>query len=69
MAKHTKQTAGALGGRSTLARHGHQHFSAIGKRGAAELHRRYRMDPVGISDFALVDRKTGEVKALISGRA
>ncbi|HEY3310640.1 MAG TPA: hypothetical protein VGK00_03270 [Anaerolineales bacterium] len=68
MKKHTKQSAGALGGKTTLARFGPSHFAQIGRRGAAMTWQRYRLTPVGSSDFAMVDRKTGEVKALISGR-
>lgn len=63
-----KAAAGQLGGKCTLARHGHEHFSQIGRRGAAVTWQRYRLAPVGMSDFAMVDRKTGEVKAIINGR-
>ena len=68
MDKHTKKTAGALGGQSTLSRYGHLHFANIGRRGAAEFHRRYRLEPVDMTDFAIVRRDTGEVKSFLSGR-
>ncbi|HEY3311204.1 MAG TPA: hypothetical protein VGK00_06140 [Anaerolineales bacterium] len=67
--KHTKQSAGQKGGRKTLENHGAEHFRQIGRKGAAVTWQRYRLDPVGTSDFALVDRQTGEVKAFLSGRS
>lgn len=68
MTKHTKKTAGQLGGLSTLARHGKAHFQQIGKRGALTTWQRYKLEPAGLSDFAMTNRKTGEVKAVLSGR-
>ncbi len=65
--KTSKAQAGALGGKSTLARYGHTHFATIGRRGAAVTWQRYHLAPVGLNDFAMVDRNTGEVKALING--
>jgi hypothetical protein len=67
MEKYTKQTAGQRGGLATLARHGREHFKRIGARGAAVTWQRYRLDPVGTSDFALVNKTTGEIKAYLSG--
>jgi hypothetical protein len=63
----TKQEAGRIGGLATLARHGRAHFAIIGKRGAAITWQRYTLRPVGSSDFALVARDTGEIKAYLSG--
>jgi hypothetical protein len=60
------KTSGALGGKSTLARHGHEHFSTIGKRGARSTWQRYKLVPVGTFGLAMVDRKTGEFKAFIT---
>lgn len=59
----TKQAAGHLGGLATLAKHGKAHFSTIGRRGAAELWRRYHLTPAGLRGWALVDRETGKVRA------
>jgi general stress protein YciG len=66
--KHTKQTAGRMGGLATFARHGPDHMRTIGKRGAATFWKRYTMQPAGLSDFAIVKRKTNEVVAFTSGR-
>jgi general stress protein YciG len=59
---------GKRGGRATLAKHGRDHFAAIGRKGAATFWKRYTMRPAGTSDFAIVDRKTNEVIAFTSGR-
>lgn len=63
-----RQAAGRKGGIVTLQRYGHAHMSKIGRRGAEETHRRYRMTPAGTAGWALVDRETGEVIALIGTR-
>ncbi len=66
--QHTKKTAGQLGGLATLARYGREYMREIGRRGARTTWQRYRLLPLGTSDFALVNRATGEVKAYLSGR-
>ena len=63
-----KQAAGRAGGLATLAKHGRGWFKAIGAMGAKSLHQRYKLEPVDLNDFALVNRKTGEIKAFLSGR-
>ena len=65
--KHTKQSAGSLGGRATVARHGHDHMAKIGRRGGQVTHERYYLAPVNLSHFAMVDRKTNKIKAWLSG--
>lgn len=67
MDKQTKQQAGRAGGLSTLARHGHDHFAQIGRKGAAVTWSRYALRPVGTSELAMCKRDTGEVVAFISG--
>jgi hypothetical protein len=64
--KHTKQTAGQIGGRSTVAKHGRQHMQQIGKRGAAVTWTRYHLSPIGQSGWAMVNRESGEVKTFIN---
>ena len=64
--KHTKQTAGALGGRATFARHGRSHMQQIGKAGAAVTWQRYHLSPIGQSGWAMVYRETNEVKTFIN---
>src|SRR5919107_1450075 len=54
--KHTKRTAGALGGRATVAKHGRGHMQQIGKRGAAVTWQRYQLSPIGQSGWEMVDR-------------
>ena len=66
--KHTKQSAGQLGGLATLARHGPEHFKAIGKRGASVFWKLYTMRPVETSQFAITNRETNKVIAFTSGR-
>lgn len=59
---------GRRGGRATVAKHGREHMQRIGKRGAASFWKRYTLRPAGTSDFAITNRKTGEVIAFMSGR-
>lgn len=63
-----KKDAGKLGGQATAAKYGREHMRAIGRRGAAVTRERYTLKPAGVSDFAMIDRKTGQVKAWLSGR-
>jgi hypothetical protein len=63
--KHTKKTAGRLGGLATVARHGKAHMQTIGKSGAVTTWQRYELQPAGLNGWAMVDRKTGKVKATI----
>ncbi len=61
-----KRRAGRRGGIVTFTRHGREHMQEIGKRGAAELYRRYRLVPAGVAGWALIDRETNEVRAVWS---
>jgi hypothetical protein len=61
-----KQHAGQQGGRATLAKYGRQHFARIGKKGAAIFWQRYTLRPVGLNDFAIVERTTGKVKNFLN---
>lgn len=62
MANDHKRKAGSLGGRSTVEKHGIEHMRTIGKRGARVTHSRYRLEPYGLSGWALVHRETGQIK-------
>lgn len=64
--KHTKKSAGALGGRTTVQRYGRKHMQAIGSRGAAVTWTRYHLAPVGQSGWAMVNRETDKVKTFIN---
>ncbi|MFZ5910400.1 MAG: hypothetical protein ACOYYU_10330 [Chloroflexota bacterium] len=63
-----RKQAGRLGGLATLARHGSDHFRAIGRKGAFVTWTRYHLAPAGLNDFAMTNRQTGEVVAYLSGR-
>ena len=63
----TKAQAGSKGGRATYERHGSAHFSRIGKRGAAVTWTRYQLSPVGLTEYAMVERATGKI-ICIKGR-
>lgn len=62
----TKRQAGRLGGLQTAHRHGREHMQAIGRRGAAVTWERYTLKPVDIAGWAMVERGSGRIKALIS---
>ncbi len=62
--KHTKRSAGQLGGRVTAARHGSAHMSRIGKAGAAVTWSRYSLKPVNESQYAMVHRTTNKIIAI-----
>lgn len=59
---------GSAGGKALVAKRGREYMAEIGRRGAIALHARYRLVPIGTSDFALVDRETGQHRASIHGR-
>lgn len=65
-AAHCRKIA-ALGGKATVSKHGSKHMSTLGKKGAEKTHTLYALKPIGINDFLMVNRKTGEVKARING--
>jgi len=60
-----KQKAGQRGGRATVARHGRDHMQRIGRRGAEPTWSRYSLSPVGLTEYALVERATGKIVRVI----
>lgn len=60
-----KQQAGSKGGRATVAKYGRSHMQQIGKAGAAVTWTRYTMKPVNQSQYAMVNRETNVIVALI----
>jgi hypothetical protein len=62
----TTNKRGQAGGLALVAKRGREHMQRIGKRGAAVTWKRYRLSPVGTSNYALVSRETGEVKAVLN---
>lgn len=65
--RQAKREAGRRGGLATVKKHGREHMQKIGRAGAMVLHKRYKLEPVDLNDFALVDRETGALKARLSG--
>ena len=61
----TKQQAGSKGGRTTFARHGRSHMQQIGAAGARVTWSRYTLKPVNQAQYAMVDRETNIIKAVI----
>jgi hypothetical protein len=61
-----RKQAGSKGGRVTVERHGRQHMQQIGRAGARVTWQRYHLSPVGQSGWAMVNRQTNEVKALVN---
>lgn len=57
----TKAQAGALGGKMTARKYGPNHMRTIGRMGAIAFHAKYRLEPVNMDDFAIVERETGRV--------
>lgn len=55
----TKSEAGKKGGNSTVKNHGRKYMKELGRKGAAAFHAKYKLTPIGTSDFAIVDRATG----------
>jgi hypothetical protein len=56
--KLSKAQAGKLGGIATFKKYGSAYMSMIGKRGAAEFHRKYKIVPFGACKYAIVARET-----------
>lgn len=62
-----KPKRGQAGGRALFRARGPAHMAAIGKRGAAVFWRRYKLAPVGTSQFAIVRRADGAVVNFLDG--
>ena len=60
----TRQQAGSKGGRATVSKHGREHMQQIGRRGAVVTWTRYTLKPVNQSQYAMVERETGRIKAI-----
>lgn len=60
-----KQQAGSKGGRHTFAKHGRSHMAKIGKAGALATWTRYTMKPINQSQYAMVNRETNVIKAIV----
>jgi general stress protein YciG len=62
----TKSQAGQLGGLSTFKKHGKKHMQTIGRRGAKKTWTLYSLKPVGQSQYAMVNKQTNEIKAILN---
>ena len=62
----SKKQAGSKGGKSTLAKYGRGHFQKIGREGARVTWTRYHLAPIGTGGYAMVNRETNTIKAVIS---
>lgn len=56
----TKQRA-RLGGVAIREKYGMEYLRELGRRGALAYWKKYRLVPVGISEWHIVNRETGEV--------
>lgn len=56
----TRAQAGRRGGRSTAKKYGPDYMRELGRKGAAAFWRLYSLRPIGLNDFAIVYRATGE---------
>jgi hypothetical protein len=63
-----RREAGSKGGQETVKRYGRHYMQRLGQWGAHRTHAIYRLDPVDLNDFAMVNRETGEIKAYLSGK-
>ncbi len=60
----TKSEAGRLGGQATVKKHGKAYMSEIGARGAKSTWDKYSMQPIGLNQFAMVDKVTNQIIAI-----
>jgi hypothetical protein len=63
----TKSEAGRLGGKALFEKHGSDHMRRIGTNGAIAFWKRYTIQPVHISGWAIVYRDTMQIKTVMSG--
>ena len=56
----TKKEAGAIGGRTTATKYGQAYMINLARKGAQAFHAKYRLVKLETSDFAIVNRETGQ---------
>jgi general stress protein YciG len=59
-----RRRAGRIGGLTTYDRYGSEHMAEIGRKGAEVTWSRYNLAPIGTSQWAIVNKKTGEIKKI-----
>ena len=62
--KHTKKSAGKLGGLATVRKHGREHMQDIGKRGAKVTWDRHYLIPVNQSQYGMVRKADNKIIAI-----
>jgi hypothetical protein len=62
-----KQDAGRLGGLKTASKYGNEYMSQLARRGAVAFHIKYKLVPIRLNNFAIVNRETGEMVNTIIG--
>ena len=60
-----RRQAARKGGQTTAAKYGRGYMAEIGRRGAAVTWGRYRLAPMGLSGWAMIDRQSGLIRARI----
>jgi general stress protein YciG len=59
-----KAEAGRKGGKATYKKHGSGHMSRIGSKGGRSTWSRYKIVPIGVNRYAMVERKTNQIIAM-----
>lgn len=54
-----KSQAGSKGGNATVKKYGLSYMKQLAAKGAQAFHAKYKLQKLGTSDFAIVDRATG----------
>ena len=62
-----KTEAGRLGGLKTANKYGNEYMSILAKRGAIAFHAKYKLVPIDLNNFAIVNRVTGITINTITG--
>ena len=64
-----KKQAGRIGGKQTATKYGSEYMQTLARKGAQAMHAKYKLVKFGTSDFAIVNRETGQPTGkTISGR-
>lgn len=56
----TKAECGSLGGKKTVEKYGKSYMQTLARCGAAAMHAKYKLEPIGQNDFAIINRETGQ---------
>lgn len=62
-----KVAAGRKGGLATFKKYGRDHMREVGRLGAMAFWDKYRVTPLGTSDFAIYNKSTGEFVNTMNG--